>query len=97
MAPNSISKEITATINPINLNSSLKVGSYNPTSVKVVVSGPAATINALTAADVVLNLDLANKSTGANGIDLTAAMFKVPAGVSIATFVPSSLTVNISQ
>ncbi len=94
----STSKEIVATINPINLNPGLAVTGYTPSAVKIVASGPANLVNNLTSADVVLNLDLANKSTSSGiGVDLTAAMFKVPAGVTVASFLPSSLSVAIGQ
>ena len=76
----------------------LAVTGYTPSAVKIVASGPANLVNNLTSADVVLNLDLANKSTSSGiGVDLTAAMFKVPAGVTVASFLPSSLSVAIGQ
>lgn len=90
-----VTKELTATISPSNLSPGLKVQSYDPASIKVLVSGPADKINSLTSADVILNIDLGGKSTGTSGIDLKSSMFKVPSGISVSSFLPSSISVNI--
>lgn len=96
-SPVATSREIVVTINVLN-SPSPTTTSYSPSSVKVVVSGPASVVNNLNTPDVILSIDLAGKSTGKSyGIDLTTAMFKVPAGVSVASFLPSSLSVTIGQ
>jgi len=94
-AQNQVSRELTATINYQNLNPSLRVNTLNPSSVKVIVVGQTEQINLLNSSEVVLNLDLTNKSTGTFGIDISKEMFKVPEGVIIASYLPSSVSINI--
>lgn len=96
-AASQVTKELTAVITPVNLTPGLKANSLNPSSIKVIVSGPANTLNNLSSADVILNLDLVNKSTGTFGVDLSSAMFKVPEGVTVTSFLPSSISVNITN
>jgi YbbR domain-containing protein len=92
-----ITKEITASFNNQNLAPGLKVGSLSPSAIKVIVSGPANIINSLSSSDVVLNLDFTGKSTGTVGIDITKDMFKLPAGVSLVSYLPSSISVALTN
>jgi len=92
-----ITKEINATINNQNMASGLKVSSLTPATIKVIVSGLSNILDPLSSSDVVLNLDLTGKTVGTVGIDITKEMFKLPTGVSIVSFLPSSISVNLTN
>lgn len=96
-AGSSVTKEIIPNITTSNLAPGLKVASFTPSSIKVIVSGPANILSNLSSNDVVLNLDLTGKSTGTVGIDITKAMFSLPDGASLVSFLPSSISVGISN
>lgn len=90
-----VTKELSATIIPLNLAPGLKISNFDPATVRVIVSGPADQIASLKSSDVLLNLDLLGRSTGSIGIDLSRDMFKALAGISISSFLPSSITVTL--
>lgn len=89
-------KEITATINPTNLSGGLKIVGLDPAGVKVIITGPVSQIENIKSSDIILNLDLSGKSAGAVGINITKSMFQLPVGLSISTYLPSSISVTLA-
>jgi len=94
-SPTDINREVTAKITPKNLASGLKISNYDPSSVKVIVSGPADQINALATDQVTLNIDLLGKSIGIIGYDISDSMFDFPTGIKVISFLPSSLSITL--
>lgn len=94
---NEIQKEITATIVPKNLNNWTIVG-YNNNQIKTIVSGPKSIIENIKSSDVSLILDFSEKQLSESvNFDLKNTNFIVPANVSIISFLPSSIVVNLSK
>jgi len=96
-----VSKEIEATIAPINLVTNYQISSINPSSVKVVCYGSADTINNLKSNDVVLSLDFSNRRFTENpttvNFEIASANFKVPAGVTVGSFTPSFVSATLEK
>lgn len=89
-------KEVVATINVVNLTAGLRVDSYDPTTIKVIVSGPTDVLNSLVTNDIILDLNLSGRTAGTAGIELTKEMFRLSKDVSIVSFLPSSISVTLS-
>lgn len=93
------SKEIYPRIEVKNLPTGYVVGSYDPNNVKAVISGSADILNALKPDTVVLQIDLGSKkltqATESLMIDIRSSDFVLPDGISLATFSPSSIMVNL--
>lgn len=96
LSANQSSKEVIVALNPINLASGFKVDGYSPATVKAIVTGPISKLNSINSSDVVLNLDLTGKTAGSNGIEISRNMFKLTDGLSLSSFLPSAISVNIS-
>lgn len=96
LANNTTSRVISVQINPIGLDSTLKVTAYLPSEVQVSVSGAESIISGLKVSDVSLNLDLSGKAAGTYSYDLSPTMFKFPSDISLGTIVPTSLQVALS-
>jgi YbbR domain-containing protein len=96
-----VSREMTATINPQNLPAGYSITGYSTTQVKVVCFGPSDIISDLRDTDVVLNLNFSGKNITENNttinFDLASTSFSVPEKVNVGTFLPSSLSVNLSK
>ncbi len=91
-------KEVIASYNWQNLASNLKIDSVAPTSIKVLASGTADNLNSLTADNVRLNIGLSDyKAAGTYSIDITKDMFTMPDGVSIASYLPTSISIVVSN
>jgi len=95
---NVVSKELTATIVPPNLNG-YQVSAIAPNEIKVLCSGPANIISALKSSDVVLNLDFSDKrlSDSIINFNILPTSFKTPEGVDVISVVPSSINVTITK
>lgn len=93
---NDVSRVVSVKINPINLDSALKVTSYQPAEVKVTLVGSSEALANLNPSDVVLNLNLTGKSAGTYNLDLDNSMFTLPANVSLSTIMPTSIQVALS-
>lgn len=89
-------KEVIASYNWQNLATSLKIDTINPSSLKLVVSSTADVLSNITADNVRLNVGLSDfKISGTYNIDITKDMFTLPDGVSLISYVPSSITVTL--
>jgi len=80
-----------------NITPGLKVLSMNPTTVSVVLSGPSEIINTVSNSNVVLNLDLRKATSGDNNITLDQSMFQLPEKISLLSFDPPTLQVNLTK
>lgn len=96
-AKNAVTKDIIATILPINLDTNYQVTTYNPSQITVICSGSLDIISSLKSSDIVLNLDFSGKSLSGSTINfnLTSGNIKTPAGIDIISIVPSSINVSI--
>lgn len=91
-------KEISAGIVYDNLSSLLKVDSVDPNTVKIVVSGPVDALASLSSSNVQVHLNLGNiKTSGAYNIDIDRNSITVPDGMSVSSYVPSAVKVNLSN
>jgi YbbR domain-containing protein len=92
-------KEITASINSINLAQTLQLDTSSTEEVKVIVSGPADKLATLSSSDVVVTLDLSMFRTAQTStkIDLTQDWIKVPSGITIIRFNPSAITISLQS
>lgn len=92
----STSKQVIAQINPSNLAGNLKINSLDPNSISVNLAGSSANLDGANPDSVKLNLNLAQfNKEGLYKIDLSNSMFSVPEGITVTSFVPSSITVNL--
>lgn len=88
-------REVIAGFSYTGLGSGLIVTSISPSQVKVMVSGPSASLVNLSSNNVVVNLDLSGRAKGSYLISISKASISVPAGISIISFVPNNVTVII--
>lgn len=98
LSKNVVTKEMTATIVPVNLNSIYQISAFSSDQIKVICSGPSDTILGLKASDVILNLDFSGKTPSSSPIifNLTPGSFKAPDGIDVVSIVPSALSVTIN-
>jgi YbbR domain-containing protein len=68
------------------------VGETDPTSVTVTVNGPAPTLNAMTADQVVVTVDATGKPAGTYSVD---AVVRAPSGVTVQSVQPVRVTLTI--
>lgn len=96
-----VTRELAATINPVNLPANFGTSSMSPSEVRVMCSGSAEVINNLKASDIVLNLDFQDKKVteprSSIVFEISPANFKVPEGISIASVLPSSVIVVVDK
>jgi YbbR domain-containing protein len=71
--------------------------SPKPLDVRIVLSGSASILSSLSSSNVVLNLNLYDKGVGDHNIELTKSMFSIPPGVQISSFLPSHISLTISE
>lgn len=92
----SSSKQISAQISPQNISPNIKINSLDPNTISVNLSGATADLDKANSDSIKLNLDFAKyDSPGIYSFDITNTMFSVPNGVTIISFVPSSIKVNL--
>lgn len=77
--------------------SNLNVVSVEPTTVKVVVSGPSDKLATLTASDISLIIDLSSTKDipGTYSIDISRSNISGPSGISVSSIVPSAISVRV--
>ncbi len=75
----------------VKLPPNAKLVSTTPSSVKVVLSGPASFINSLSPNSVVVSIDASQKPLGTLVLDLAKTQVVVPTGVSVISLLPSSV------
>jgi len=99
LAPNIISKELTVTIVPLNLNIGYAISAYDPIEVKVICSGPQDAIQNLKSSDVVLSLDFTDKhfSDPVINFNIVLANIKAPSGIDVVSVMPSSINVTVKS
>ncbi len=96
ISKNQATKEVEAGFKWENLTSNFKVTSVDPTTVKVVVSGPQETLAGLSAEDIIVLVDLSKVTTaGTYSMDISRANISGPAGVSVSSIVPSAINVRV--
>lgn len=92
------SKQIIAGFNYLNLGNSLKVASIEPTNINVIFSGSQEKLGNINSDQIKVNLDLSSfNQTGTYAIDLNENMISKPEGVSVITFIPSSIRIILSN
>jgi YbbR domain-containing protein len=70
------------------------VGETDPTSLTVVVGGPAPTLVALSADQITLTVDAAGRAVGTYTVD---AVIKAPSGVTVQSVQPARVTLTIKN
>lgn len=89
-------KEVSAGFEFINLGSGLKLKSYLPLGIKVLLGGPASVLQNLQGTDVVARVNLsALEAPGSYAVDIDSTSIKAPQGVRIIGFNPSVVTVDL--
>jgi len=77
------------------LAGNLKVVAANPSTVKVVISGPEEKLAVLTPGDIAIVVDLTGITTAGNhSLDITRSNISGPTGVSFSSIVPSAINVQ---
>lgn len=97
VATNVISRTMPCEIVPINLNPSLRLVSINPSGVTVQVSGASSQIQDLKSSELILELDLNQKTAGSFEMPLTASLIRPISGITILDVLPSSVQITLSQ
>ncbi len=69
----------------------------DPLDVKVILSGPISVLSALTSQNVVVNINLFDKGLGDHKIEIKKSMISVPSSVSIASYLPSHISITLSE
>lgn len=96
ISKNQATKEIDAGFQWQGLASNLKVTSVDPTTVKIVVTGPSDTLSSLGAGDISVIVDLAGYSSpGTYSIDISRSNISGPPGVSMSSIIPSAINVRL--
>lgn len=91
-------KSINPEIQYVGLSDSLKVTSVNPSTVTVLVSGPASALAGLNGSEVKLKLNLAiYLSAGTWPVSIKSTDFVFPDGVGLVSYLPSSVTVVLDH
>ena len=97
VAANVISRTMSCEIVPINLNPSLRLASINPSGVTVQVSGASSQIQDLQSSQLILELNLSQKTVGSFEMPLTTGLVRPISGITILNVLPSSVQVTLSQ
>lgn len=91
-------REITGGLNWVNLASNLQVSSYSPTAIKILAVGPIRLLETLSAANVIINVNLAlYKSGGTYNVDINRDSLTMPEGVGASGVVPSNINITLSN
>ena len=93
LASSSVDREMTATFSYLNLSPNLSINSVSPNIIKIVVTGPSATVNNLTSDKVIINFDLTGKVAGTHFINITKNMISLPEGCFASSWLPSAVTI----
>ncbi len=91
-------KEIIASFGSIGLSSELTMNTFQTEPIKVLVSGPSKLLETLNSSSITVNLDLGIfGDSGLKRLDIPKAWIKVPEGISIIRYNPSSITVELKS
>lgn len=97
LSENSITRSISPQVVAVNLNSGLRLASYSPTEIKVMVSGPQSQINSLTSNDLKIKVNAAGRVAGNFNYDISLGSVELPAGLSAVSVLPSSIAVTLEN
>ncbi len=75
----------------------LKLLSITPNDIKITVTGTPEILESVNTDNVKMNLDLSGKIAGVYDIDINSQMITVPAGVSISSIFPNTISITISN
>lgn len=95
LSANSISRVLSPKVDYKNLDSALRVNSYSLGDIKVTVSGDPNIVKELNSSNLVLQLDLSQKTTGSFDFPISSSMIQPIAGVTVLSIVPSSLQITL--
>jgi len=97
--PNQSSKEISATIVPINLKAGYQVTSISPSEIKVVCTGPLDAITKLKSSDIIFNPDFSGKTLTDStfSFSITPSSFKTPTNIDVVSALPNSINVTVAK
>ncbi len=96
LAPIVLEREIIANFEPVNLNPNRRIASTNPSSIKVIVSGPATALTALSASDVRVRVDLASYANpGSYTVELTSRSVVAPSGIAVVGIPIQSVVIEL--
>lgn len=96
VSKNQSTREIEAGFSWQNLSSNLKVTLAEPSSVKVVVTGPSDQLSNLTAGDISVIVDLSGLDVpGTHSVDISRASIAGPTGISVSSIVPSAINIRV--
>ncbi len=90
-------RQVTVTPEYVGLSEGFSVTSTTPGTVQAVISGDPGMLAALKTSEVHLTLDMTGKVSGLSKVELTSAMFSLPAGLQVVSFTPSSLDIIITR
>lgn len=94
----STTKSITPELVYKDVDSSLQVSSTSPTSITAQVSGPTSQLAAMSDSSVKINLEMsAYKSAGTYSITIKNSDFTFPDGIGLVSFLPSVISVTLSN
>lgn len=92
-----VSRELFLSPNFEGLDFSYMISASEPSQFRIIVSGKADLVNALKSGDVSLALDLRSRTAGIYNYDINPNMIKAPAGITVLSVLPSSLTATIER
>jgi YbbR domain-containing protein len=96
VSKNQATKQIDTGFKWQGLASNLKVTSVDPSSVKVVVTGPQDVLSGLSSDDISIVVDLSgNNAPGTYSVDISRSSISGPTGVSVSSVVPSAINVRL--
>lgn len=94
----SSSKQMVVGYNYNNLSDALRVSTIDPSIINIILTGLASKLNNALDSEVKINLDLSSyNQPGTYTIDITDRMFSKPDGLTISTFVPSSIRITLDK
>lgn len=97
ISSSTVTKNFSASITYKNLDSGLKVESFSPQNISVVLEGAASVINNLSDKNLSIGLDLKEKKAGAYTIKITATMLNLPEKVSAKSIEAEEVKITIGK
>lgn len=92
-----ISRDISVSVNAINLPDDKKILNIDPQTVTISISGEQNIVNTVKSADFVLNIDMTNSVTGNFNKDLTKDDIKAPSGITVLNILPGKIRITIDK
>lgn len=94
----STTKTITPQLIYSGVSNALQVTATTPTSISAIIAGASATLAALNDGDVKITLDLSPyQSAGTYTVTINNGEFTLPTGITLASFLPSAISVTLSN